>query len=274
MNAPLLEVENLGRQFVARRSAFGRPTAMVTAVEAVSFSLQAGTTLALVGESGCGKTTTGKAVMQLLRASAQTSGRASLLGRDLFTLQGDALRQARRDIQIIFQDPFASLNPRMRVFDVLEEGLIALRPELDASARRARIEGLIERVGLRRDALDRWPHEFSGGQRQRIAIARALAVSPKLIVCDEPTSALDVSVQAQILNLLRELQHELGVSYLFITHNIGVVEYIADEVAVMNRGRIEEAGSVAAVLDSPSAHYTRTLLDAVPRIELRKLAAA
>ena len=271
---PVLQVEKLQVRFPIRRGLLQRARSHFVAVDDISFSIGPGRTLALVGESGCGKTTTGKAVMQLLRASAQTSGRASLLGRDLFTLQGDALRQARRDIQIIFQDPFASLNPRMRVFDVLEEGLIALRPELDASARRARIEGLIERVGLRRDALDRWPHEFSGGQRQRIAIARALAVSPKLIVCDEPTSALDVSVQAQILNLLRELQHELGVSYLFITHNIGVVEYIADEVAVMNRGRIEEAGSVAAVLDSPSAHYTRTLLDAVPRIELRKLAAA
>jgi peptide/nickel transport system ATP-binding protein len=271
---PVLQVEKLQVRFPIRRGLLQRARSHFVAVDDISFSIGPGRTLALVGESGCGKTTTGKAVMQLLRASAQTSGRAILLGRDLFTLQGDALRQARRDIQIIFQDPFASLNPRMRVFDVLEEGLIALRPELDASARRARIEGLIERVGLRRDALDRWPHEFSGGQRQRIAIARALAVSPKLIVCDEPTSALDVSVQAQILNLLRELQHELGVSYLFITHNIGVVEYIADEVAVMNRGRIEEAGSVAAVLDSPSAHYTRTLLDAVPRIELRKLAAA
>jgi peptide/nickel transport system ATP-binding protein len=271
---PVLQVEKLQVRFPIRRGLLQRARSHFVAVDDISFSIGPGRTLALVGESGCGKTTTGKAVMQLLRASAQTSGRASLLGRDLFTLQGDALRQARRDIQIIFQDPFASLNPRMRVLDVLEEGLIALRPELDASARRARIEGLIERVGLRRDALDRWPHEFSGGQRQRIAIARALAVSPKLIVCDEPTSALDVSVQAQILNLLRELQHELGVSYLFITHNIGVVEYIADEVAVMNRGRIEEAGSVAAVLDSPSAHYTRTLLDAVPRIELRKLAAA
>ena len=155
----------------------------------------------------------------------------------------------------------------MRVFEVLEEGLITLRPELTAAARRARIEALVDRVGLRRDALGRWPHEFSGGQRQRIAIARALAVEPKLIVCDEPTSALDVSVQAQILNLLRELQREFGLSYLFITHNIGVVEYIADDVAVMNHGRLEEAGPVAEVLEHPQSRYTQALLAAVPRLE-------
>jgi peptide/nickel transport system ATP-binding protein len=171
-------------------------------------------------------------------------------------------------VQIIFQDPFASLNPRMRVFDILEEGLQALRPEMDASARRTRLEGLIDQVGLRRDALQRYPHEFSGGQRQRIAIARALAVQPKLIVCDEPTSALDVSVQAQILNLLRQLQRELGIAYLFITHNIGVVEYIADEIAVMNRGRIEEAGATSEVLRNPLSQYTRVLLHAVPRIRV------
>jgi peptide/nickel transport system ATP-binding protein len=154
----------------------------------------------------------------------------------------------------------------MRVFDVLEEGLLALRPELDLTARRELLEKLVDQVGLRRDALQRYPHEFSGGQRQRIAIARALAVNPKLIVCDEPTSALDVSVQAQILNLLRELQRELGVSYLFITHNIGVVEYIADHVAVMQKGRIEESGTTESVLGSPQSSYTRTLLAAVPRI--------
>jgi peptide/nickel transport system ATP-binding protein len=187
-------------------------------------------------------------------------------GQDLFSLDGEALRSARRQIQIIFQDPFASLNPRMRVFDILEEGLLGLRPELDAAARRTSLETLVDQVGLRRDALERYPHEFSGGQRQRIAIARALAVAPKLIVCDEPTSALDVSVQAQILNLLKALQRELGVSYLFITHNIGVVEYIADQVAVMNRGRIEEAGPARTVLEHPRSDYTRTLLAAVPRI--------
>jgi len=187
-------------------------------------------------------------------------------GQDLFALEGDALREARRSVQIIFQDPFASLDPRMRVFDILEEGLLALRPEMDGAARRTCLERIVDQVGLRQDALQRYPHEFSGGQRQRIAIARALAVQPRLIVCDEPTSALDVSVQAQILNLLRALQRELGVSYLFITHNIGVVEYIADHVAVMQRGRIEEAGEADAVLSRPQSAYTRTLLAAVPRI--------
>jgi peptide/nickel transport system ATP-binding protein len=225
----------------------------------------AGQTLALVGESGCGKTTTGKAIVQLLRQQAQISGQALLDGRNLFDLDGVALREARRAVQIIFQDPFASLNPRMRVAEILDEGLAALQPDLAEDQRRGRIERIVEQVGLRRDALRRFPHEFSGGQRQRIAIARALAVQPRLIVCDEPTSALDVSVQAQILNLLHELQRELGVSYLFITHNIAVVEYIADAVAVMRNGAIVEQGACAEVLARPADDYTRALLAAVPR---------
>jgi len=264
--APLLEVRNLSVRFEIRRGLLQRAAGAFVAVDDVSFTISPGKTLALVGESGCGKTTTGKAIVQLLRGQAAIGGEALFAGQDLFALEGDALRAARRQVQIIFQDPFASLNPRMRVLDILEEGLQALRPEMAAAARRAQIERLVDQVGLRRDALQRYPHEFSGGQRQRIAIARALAVSPRLIVCDEPTSALDVSVQAQILNLLRQLQRELGVSYLFITHNIGVVEYIADEVAVMNRGRIEEAGSARRVLEHPRSDYTRTLLAAVPRI--------
>ena len=219
-----------------------------------------------MGESGCGKTTTGKAIVQLLRAQATIEGQALLDGRDLNTLQGTQLLEARRQVQIIFQDPFGSLNPRMRVFDLLEEGLVALQPQLDIAARRERIEKLNYQVGLRREALQRYPHEFSGGQRQRIAIARALAVQPRLIVCDEPTSALDVSVQAQILNLLKDLQRDLGVSYLFITHNIGVVEYIADGIAVMRAGRIEEQGACGEVLSRPTRDYTRTLLAAVPRL--------
>ncbi|MBN9203927.1 ABC transporter ATP-binding protein [Methylibium petroleiphilum] len=265
--SPLLDVQNLVVRFPVRGGLLQRARSHVTAVDGVSFRLDAGRTLALVGESGCGKTTIGKALLQLLRGTAAVEGRALWRGEDLFSLQGDALRRARREIQIVFQDPFASLDPRMRVFEALEEGLVALRPELDRAARRARIETLVERVGLRRDALERWPHEFSGGQRQRIAIARALAVEPRLLVCDEPTSALDVSVQAQILNLLRELQRELGVSYLFITHNIGVVEYIADEVAVMHRGRFEEVGPVGGVLEAPRSAYTRRLLAAVPRLD-------
>ena len=236
------------------------------AVAGISFSIAPGRTLALVGESGCGKTTSGKAIVQLLRGQATIEGEALFEGRNLFALDADALQAARRDIQIIFQDPYASLNPRMRVFDILEEGLDALRPEMDAGARRQRLEQLADQVGLRREALDRYPHEFSGGQRQRIAIARALAVQPKLIVCDEPTSALDVSVQAQILNLLEQLQRELGLAYLFITHNLGVVEYIADEVAVMRAGRIVEQGGAAGVLAQPTHEYTQTLLAAVPRV--------
>jgi peptide/nickel transport system ATP-binding protein len=265
----LLEVERLGVHFPIRAGLLQRVQSEFAAVDDVSFSIRRGRTLALVGESGCGKTTTGKALLQLLRGIGRIEGAARLDGHgNLFELQGDALQRARRDIQIVFQDPFASLNPRMRVHEVLDEGLQTLRPELDAGQRRARLEQLVDRVGLRRDALERWPHEFSGGQRQRIAIARALAVEPRLIVCDEPTSALDVSVQAQILNLLAELQREMGVSYLFITHNIGVVEYIADEVVVMNRGRIEEAGRCQDVLGAPQAEYTRRLLAAVPRMAM------
>jgi peptide/nickel transport system ATP-binding protein len=262
----LLQVEKLRVRFPIRKGMLQRVQGYFDAVDGISFQVRPGQTLALVGESGCGKTTTGKAIVQLLRRQATFEGRALLQGQNLFELEGEALQKARRDIQIIFQDPFASLNPRMRVFQILEEGLLALQPDLDASARRARLERLSDQVGLRRDALDRYPHEFSGGQRQRIAIARALAVQPKLIVCDEPTSALDVSVQAQILNLLRELQRELGVSYLFITHNIGVVEYIADEVAVMRAGRIVEQGSCDDVLSRPQDAYTKKLIASVPRL--------
>jgi peptide/nickel transport system ATP-binding protein len=266
--ATLLDVQGLRVRFPIRTGLLQRGKRFVDAVDGVSFSVAQRETLALVGESGCGKTTTGKAIVQLLRGSASFEGQALLQGRNLFDLSGQALTQARRDIQIIFQDPFASLNPRMRVADILDEGMVSLLPELDAGARRQRIEALVDQVGLRRDSLARYPHEFSGGQRQRIAIARALAVRPKLIVCDEPTSALDVSVQAQILNLLHELQRELGVSYLFITHNIGVVEYIADRVAVMRAGRIVEQGDSASVLERPQQAYTRDLIDAVPRLDL------
>ena len=263
----LLDVQDLFVRFPIRSGLLQRTTRWFDAVGGVSFQVARGQTLALVGESGCGKTTTGKAIVQLLRTQAQIAGRALLEGQDLFTMSGDALQAARRKVQIIFQDPFASLNPRMRVYELLEEGLMALHPDMDGAARRQRIEQLTDQVGLRRDALGRWPHEFSGGQRQRIAIARALAVQPELIVCDEPTSALDVSVQAQILNLLRELQSALGVSYLFITHNIGVVEYIADRVAVMRAGRIEEQGACSQVLGAPQRDYTRSLLAAVPRLQ-------
>jgi peptide/nickel transport system ATP-binding protein len=225
----------------------------------------------LVGESGCGKTTTGRAIVQLLRGQPhiEVEGEAWLTDasgrKNLFAMQAADLLKARRSVQMVFQDPFASLNPRMRVQDILQEGLVILRPDWSLDQRMARVRELIERVGLRADALSRFPHEFSGGQRQRLAIARALAVEPRVLVCDEPTSALDVSVQAQILNLLRELQQQLGLGLLFITHNMGVVAYLADQIAVMQRGRIVEQGSAEQVLQSPAHDYTRTLLAAVPK---------
>jgi peptide/nickel transport system ATP-binding protein len=263
----LLDVKNLHVRFPIRKGLLQRIAGHFHAVNDVSFSIAPGQTIALVGESGCGKTTTGKALVQLLRGQAEISGSAMFEGRNLFDLEGEALRGARRHIQIIFQDPFASLNPRMRVFDILEEGLIALRPEMDAAQRRAHLQRLTDQVGLRKEALERYPHEFSGGQRQRIAIARALAVEPKLIICDEPTSALDVSVQAQILNLLDQLQRELRLSYLFITHNIGVVAYLADRLVVMQQGSVVESGSAASVLSVPQHAYARHLLSAVPQLD-------
>jgi peptide/nickel transport system ATP-binding protein len=262
----LLQVRDFRVWFPIRRGLLRRTVGHVKAVDGVSFELAPGRTLALVGESGCGKTTIGKALLQLLRQSATIQGQALLDGQDLTQLKGEALRQARRRMQIIFQDPFGSLNPRMRVVEILEEGVAALRPDIAPASRRDRIAALVERVGLRTDSLTRYPHEFSGGQRQRLAIARALAVEPQLIICDEPTSALDVSVQAQILNLLRDLQAELGVAYLFITHNFGVVEYLADEIVVLRGGRVVEAGAADHVLQRPQAQYTRELLAAVPRV--------
>ena len=262
----LLQVNELNVQFPIRSGVLQRRLGAFEAVRGVSFGIAAGRTLALVGESGCGKTTTGKAIVQLLRRHAEVSGEALLEGRNLFALHGEALRTVRREVQIVFQDPYSSLDPRMRVGEILEEGLLALHPDLQREERRERLAHLLRRVGLRDDALSSYPHEFSGGQRQRIAIARALAVQPKLIVCDEPTSALDVSVQAQILNLLRDLQAEFGVGYLFITHNLGVVAYLADEVAVMNAGRIVEHGAARQVLQDPQVAYTRQLLAAVPKL--------
>jgi len=264
---PLLDVRDYRVWFPIRRGLLKRTVGYVKAVDGVSFALASGRTLALVGESGCGKTTTGKALLQLLRGSTLTQGQARLAGQPLDQLNGESLRAVRRDAQIIFQDPFASLNPRMRVAEILEEGVASLRPEIGAADRRARIAALVDMVGLRTDSLQRYPHEFSGGQRQRIAIARALAVEPKLIVCDEPTSALDVSVQAQILNLLAQLQRELNVAFLFITHNFGVVEYLAHDIAVMRDGVIVEAGSAEQVLERPAHEYTKALLAAVPRLK-------
>jgi len=265
--APLLEVRDYRVWFPIRKGLLKRTVGYVKAVDGVSFSIAPARSLALVGESGCGKTTIGKGILQLLRGAARIEGSALLEGERLELLHGDALRRARRKVQIIFQDPFASLNPRMRIAEIMEEGMASLRPEIAPAERRERVVELLGKVGLHADAVSRYPHEFSGGQRQRIAIARALAVEPRLIICDEPTSALDVSVQAQILNLLAQLQREFGVAYLFITHNFGVVEYLAHDVAVMKEGRIVEAGPAEAVLERPRHEYTRTLLAAVPRLK-------
>ena len=264
-HSALLSVKDLSVAYALGGGIFGGKKTF-QAVNKVSFEIQKGQTLALVGESGCGKTTIGKALLQLLTPQTQIGGQAFLNGKDLFTLKGQELQESRRQLQIIFQNPFGSLNPRMRVLEILEEGMKSLHPNWSADQRRADLKTLMDQVGLRSDALDRYPHEFSGGQRQRIAIARALAVKPKLIVCDEPTSALDVSVQAQILNLLRELQDSLGVSYLFVTHNIGVVAYLADKVAVMHAGQIVEMGDASQILNNPQDSYTKTLLSAVPKL--------
>ena len=262
----VLDVQDLKVHYPVRKGPLRRVASWVKAVDGVTFSLRAGETLALLGESGCGKTTTGKALLRLIDG-ARISGRAMLLGQDLLTADRARLQRLRQDIQIVFQDPYASLDPRMRVGDILDEGLESLRRGMSAQARRDRAVRLVERVGLPANTLARYPHEFSGGQRQRIAIARALAVEPKVLICDEPTSALDVSVQAQILDLLRELQDELGIAYLFITHNFGVVEYLADRIAVMEGGRIVELGEADAVLHAPRQDMTRRLLEAVPRLQ-------
>jgi len=261
----LLEVKNLKVYFPVQRGLLQRVVDYVRAVDEVSFSVPAGRTLALVGESGSGKTTVGKGILQLIRP---TAGEVLFDGQALTRLSERELRPLRRQFQVIFQDPYSSLDPRMQVGEILEEGMRAQRLLGDARARSKRAAELLAQVGLPASARHRYPHEFSGGQRQRISIARALAVEPRLIVCDEPTSALDVSVQAQVLNLLRRLQEELGLTYLFITHNLGVVEYLADEVAVMYRGRIVEQGGAEEVLTRPQHSYTQALLAAVPKIEL------
>jgi peptide/nickel transport system ATP-binding protein len=260
----LLEAKDLKVHFPIRRGIFRRTVGYVRAVDGVSLELYEGRTLALVGESGSGKTTAGKAILQLIPS---TGGTVRYGGEQISGMSRAELRPRRGAMQIIFQDPYGSLNPRLRVAEILLEGMRSLGIGADDADRTEKLTRLLAEVGLAADSLGRYPHEFSGGQRQRIAIARALAVNPKLIVCDEPTSALDVSVQAQILNLLRSLQQRLGIAYLFITHNIAVVDYLAHEVAVMYQGKIVERGAVDDVLRRPQHLYTRQLLAAVPTID-------
>lgn len=260
----ILQVAGLRVHFPIRKGLLQRTVGHVNAVDGLSLEIGIGRTMALVGESGCGKTTVGKALLQLI---PPTAGSVWFDGAEMTGLQAQQLRTLRGGMQMVFQDPYASLNPKMRVAEILQEGMDALSIGTSSKEKQQRIDALLDQVGLSQTAKWRYPHEFSGGQRQRIAIARALAVNPKLLICDEPTSALDVSVQAQILNLLKTLQQELGLSYLFITHNLAVVEYIAHEVCVMYLGRIVERGSVEEVLNNASHPYTRALLSAVPRID-------
>ena len=260
---PLLEVENLRIHFPIRRGVFRRVVGHVRAVDGLSFTLREGETFALVGESGCGKTTTGKSLIRLLPV---TQGSVHYRGHDLSHCSAHEMAPFRSELQIVFQDPFSSLNPRMVIGDIIAEGMQVLGVAQDAAERRERIEELLLQVGLRPEHQTRYPHEFSGGQRQRIAIARALAVNPRLIVCDEPTSALDVTIQAQILNLLQDLQDQHGLTYLFITHNIAVVSWMAHRMAVMHEGQIVEQGDTVEILQNPQHEYTRTLLSAVPRL--------
>jgi oligopeptide/dipeptide ABC transporter ATP-binding protein len=262
LGEPVLRVEGLVKYFpITRGVLFRKQIGTVQAVDDVSFVLHRGETLGLVGESGCGKTTCARTILRLERP---TAGHAWFRGRDIFSLRGGDLQEVRREIQVIFQDPYASLNPRMTVGDIIAEGWRIHRGVLPRGRQRARIAELLELVGLNPDHINRYPHQFSGGQRQRIGVARALALEPSIIICDEPVSALDVSVQAQVVNLLEDIQDEMGIAYLFIAHDLSVVRHICDRVAVMYLGKIVETGDEYGVYDNTAHPYTTALLSAVP----------
>ncbi|MFG0326169.1 MAG: ABC transporter ATP-binding protein [Phycisphaerales bacterium JB037] len=269
--SPLLEVRDLHTHFPVRTGVLQRVTDHVRAVDGVSFSLSPGETLGLVGESGCGKTTVGRTLLRLIPA---TSGSVLFEGSSVFDATGSQLRALRRQMQIIFQDPAGSLNPRMRIASIVAEPLVIHGLAKSRDELRAKAEELLERCGMPRASADRYPHEFSGGQRQRIGIARALALNPRFIVCDEPTSALDVSIQAQIINLLTDLQRDLGLSYLFISHDMAVIQHVCTNIAVMYKGKIVERGTREQIIENPQHEYTKTLLSAVPDADPRGKVAA